>query len=345
MEIDIGKYPTLRDDQRIEARQRARGNLLLKLGGEPQLEHYISRQWSRFGKTWDVVTLAACILVLLAAFGISAQHIFKTGERITLAGGSGENTALTVGAFLVVLAEASILALSLAPTVWCASKGVTRAMYIGVACASLIATVGNLDAVLLYSSTPFDWVSEWVKSLATAPGQWILATLPPLMTVLVGLGLKSYALKQSEGRETARVQYVADMKNWNSIVDRLEDHAEWRNTYAWAIWDIWRKNKRREVLIEISDQERQAIVAREMAADRFFNEEIAEISEIQRKTTENNNHAVRRVVEYLDEDPSRFQLSGAEISEILQVSEPSVSRGKKLVAKNGYHSIEGEARP
>ena len=326
MEVNVSQYPQLREEQRITARQQARANLLAKLGGEPQYQDFEKHHWSRFGVGWERATLLFLIIVFLSALWVSSGHIYRVFD---------DSFAM------VILAESTILALSLVPTVWNTPRPVTVSMYVGVLGAAFIAAVGNIDAEIIYTSSPLNWLGRWWGTLATAPKQWTAATVPPMITVLVGQGLKYYALSRSEDRREAKTHYDQAMIEWRETVRTLEQHPDWLNTYAWALWDTWRKGKRQELISGISKDERSAIVLREVEADQILPEKVSEIAEnsVRRVKTssENNNHAVRRVIEYLDEDPARFQLSGAEISEILQVSEPSVSRGKKKFSENGYH--------
>lgn len=45
----IAPYPTLTDAQRQRARERARRNLAVRLGGEPQYSDFVRQTHSRYG--------------------------------------------------------------------------------------------------------------------------------------------------------------------------------------------------------------------------------------------------------------------------------------------------------
>lgn len=341
MSENINQFPMLREEQRIEARQRARENLLNKLGGEPQIEQYESQQWSRFGKRWDNATLIACFLVLIAAFVISAIHIFATGQETTLSSGGGALTAKVIGGMLVLLAESAILALSLIPTVWDVPKRVALSMYAGIGGSAFIATVGNINATILYTDSPFSWLGRWAQSFATEPNRWALATLPPVLTVLVGQGLKYYALRRSYDRLESKRQFDEAMLHWRVTIGTIEDRDDWRNAYAWALWDTWKKGKRREYVADITGDERRAIIRREMDADQFFEDEKPAISmKLLQGGGERPAGQVDKVIAWWQEDPARFHLSGVEIAETLQVSEATVTRARPRFSSNG-HTIEG----
>ena len=125
----LSEYPTLRDDQRIAARKQARTNLIAKLGGAPQFADYERQQVTKYGPTTNRIATITAALVLLAAFVISAVHIYSTGRGVYLDGAeSNQVVALIMGAALVVLAESAILALSVLPEVWNTPPRVTLSL-------------------------------------------------------------------------------------------------------------------------------------------------------------------------------------------------------------------------
>lgn len=332
----VARYPTLREDQRIAARQRARENLLAKMGGEPQMEHYEMRQWSRFGPVWDRLALMGLVLMLSAAFGISAFHIFNTGRKITLAGGNSETIAFIIGILLVILAEASILALSVIPTLWELPTNERRSLYLGVLGSSFIATVGNLDAVIFYSESPFDWLLKWATSLSTTPGQWMLATLPPALTVLVGISLKNYALRRSEARQKAKNQYDVAIGEWNRVKDNPESHVLWPQTYANALWEQWKMRRPKDMIAAISSEERLAIVRREVQADEWFRGEntpqyVSDNTPVIQPDTnaaaqQDQGNQLQKVADYLAQHPEDEALSFRKLAERIGVSHATIQR-------------------
>jgi hypothetical protein len=227
-------------------------------------------------------------------------------------------------------------------------------MYVGVMGAAFIAAVGNIDAEIIYTSSPLNWVTRWWSTLATAPKQWTAATVPPMITVLVGQGLKYYALSRSESRREAKTRYDLAIVAWDELVKNIELHAGWRNTYAWALWDVWRKGKRQEMIANITHEVRSAIIIREIEADQILPDADSQL------TDNANQHKAKRQAEtvtpdidadiaqltgkdrvkaYLDRYPAAGSLEIDELADLLAVSGRTVYRGKELVSKNGYHHV------
>jgi hypothetical protein len=333
---ELRKFPQLKEADRIAAKVQARANLIIRLGGEPRLESLA--YWSRFGTAWELVTLLALCVVFLAAFVVSAAHIYSTIDQ----------NSWVIRVAFVLLAESSVLALSLAPTVWQTPKAVTVSMYLGVMGAAFIAAVGNINAAILYTSGPFNWIIEWWSALATAPDNWAIATIPPLMTVLVGQGLKYYALSRSAARHEAKLRYDQDMARWKDVIDHLEEHPDWQNVYAWALWDAWRKGKNRDMVAEITQEERWAIVQREIDADEFFGKQQRSTRRpVPQKRGTAPEHAERaeqrtgpssaeRVKQHLIEHPEHVNMPRRELAELLNVSLGTTQRGVDKYMNNGH---------
>lgn len=333
----VSDYPMLKEEQRIEARKVARENLLAKLGGAPRFEDFERKRISRFGPSVERLALYTVALVLFAAFLISAVHIYTTGRETYLEGHSEKTVALIIGAAFVVLAESSILALSLIPTIWETPKPVTRSMYAGIAGSAFIATIGNIDATIIYQSTPFDWVSSWFMALMRDPASWAMATLPPVLTVLVGQGLKYYALSRSRERFEAKSAYEDAVRKWSKVVDEIETQSNWRQTWANALWDAWAFRKRRDVLALISVEEKRLIVLREMQADEWFEmPQFQEISEIAGNSQKEQKVSQQDVIDFLLSNDWAESASGIEIAEATGASEATVSRARRAFSRNGH---------
>lgn len=333
----IAAYPTLTDAQRIQALQTARRNLIARIGDEPRFEDFAVRQHSRYGRAEGWIGALLAITVLMAAFIISAVHVFGVGRRTYLETGGTSLTATVIGLALVILAEASVLALSVLPTLWDTSKRVTVLMYTGVVASAFIAAVGNIDATILYSSSPFDWVRAWAGSVATAPSRFALATLPPALTVMVGMGLKYWLLSSSRLRHEAQSAYETALQEWQQTVNAIEEHKNWRLAWATAIWDLWRSLQPSDVLAEIDDEMKVAIIMREIQAeDRLrLALESGAIAPKFSATTRKPDRSNREIVEeFYRNHPDALQLQQKEIAELLGISESAVSRHKP--STNGH---------
>ena len=352
MERDtLAQYPTLSDVQRIQAKAQAKANLMARLGGEPRFEDFVRHSHKQFGSGAELIGFALAVIVLGAAFVISAVHVYGVGRETYLEGNTDVRTAVLMGAAFVVLAEASVLALSVLPTLWSTPPSVTRMMYAGILASAFIATVGNIDATIFYSSSPFHWIVAWWSSLATAPNRWALATLPPFLTVLVGLGLKYQLLTRSRERNVARQAYSAALADWQQTVARLDEHPEWRLTWFNALWDEWCRGRARDVLARIDRPTKVAIVLREMEDEAQLLRELnalqfnAYASYSVNTAASQGKSKKQMVLDYLREHPDAASGDQAELAAMLshmlniQVSQSTVSRALAEFSANGRDAI------
>lgn len=338
----ISHLPTLTDSQRQRARDRARQTLSARLGGEPQYSDFVRQTHSRYGPWAERLGLAVAAVVLLAAFTISAIHVYGVGFSTYFEDSGDARTAAIIGFSLVVLAEASVIALSVIPTLWNTPRNVTYMMHAGIVASAFIATVGNIDATILYSARPFDWLKAWWASLATAPANWMLATLPPFLTVLVGMGLKYRLLTSSEIRKAAGDAYRAALDDWTALMTNIEDHKQWRVFWFNALWDEWVRVNGARIQATIDDDTKLAIVLREMEAEdrieRILNRGArgAIAGKLQGKSDETPLGSRDDVITFLRETPDAESLTGKEIAEITGASEATVSRARRAFSSNGH---------
>ena len=353
---EINQYPALKESQRIQAKDDARANVLARLGGEPQYEDYIRAVPSRFGRGAELFTLAFLLIVMVAAFVISAVHIFTVGKRTYLAGGNNETVAILIGVAFVLLAESAILAFSVAPTVWETRGNVNGLFAAGVMGSAFIATIGNIDATIFYSSGILDWLREWGMALLERPAVWAMATLPPFLTVLVGQVLKGRALSQSRARHEANVKHEAALSTWHRTLAAIESQPEWIPVYANTLWDAWCKGKRREMVEAITVAEKRLIVRREMDADSWFDSEEFP-GGIQRNTrkasgmsrngsgglvdsVEGDLTQAEKVKVLLHERPDLLEMPRTEAMALLGVGGSTLYKALELHANNGYGSAD-----
>lgn len=360
MEVNISQYPQLREEQRIEARQRARENLLTKLGGEPQFEDFERRTYSHYGPTVDRALMGAMIMMLVAAFTVSAFHIYHVGNTTYRAGIDSAWQAIISGFALVILAETAVLLLSVMPAVWDIPRGIKAVMYTGAIGAAFIAAIGNIDVTITYTSRPFDWFQAWIRSISVAPSRFVLATMPPALTLIVGQGLKYRVLIEAQRRHEAKANYEAALADWKRVEAHLEQHSDWLQAYATALWDTWRHGKRKEIWQGITASDRRAIVQRELEAEHWFSGVTAsqltdnDGQDRQRRQKKRGVTVVPdidpdiaeltgkdRVKAYLDRYPEAEKLDIDELAERLAVSGRTVYRGKSELAKNGDFSRNG----
>jgi len=353
--MDLDAFPTLTDAQRVQARQQAHRALGARVGREPVLSDFERTRHSRYGKAAGRIGTALAVTVLAAAFAISSVHVYTVGRQTYLETGGASLTASVIGIALVILAEASVLALSMLPTLWETGRRVTALMYMGMVASAFIAAVGNIDATILYTAGPFDWLTAWASSIATAPTRFILATLPPTITVLVGMGLKYWLLSSSRSRNEAVILYEQAYSDFQNTVSHIEDHADWRVTWGAALWDVWRRECG-EYLAAVDDDLKLQIILREMSAEDRLRAALnsGAYSVNMRLNAGGFGASVGKpkkhlVLDYLKDHPEAAGVDQTELAAMLsgmlnmQISQSTVSRAVQQFSSNGYsHTDEDE---
>lgn len=337
----IAPYPMLRDDQRIEARQAARDNLMARLGGEPQFSDFERRQSSRFGPTADRIGTLFILVVLASAFFISALHIFNAGRRASLSANPDATIATLIGGAWVLLAESGVLAMMTLPTLYGFSRRAAGVLYAVAGMCAFVAWSGNIDAVLLYDTTPFDWFKVWLAAFSQRPAVWLLSVLPPALTLAIGWSIKQRLMNTAETRHKAEIEYREALVTWRRTVARLEEHTDWPATLAAALWDAWKRGKRRDMLAEITDDTRREILRRELAADQFFATvtmpETPAMLQPETPAQAEETPTVFHVKQHLLQHPEDLDLSLRALGDKLGVSHSTVRRARLEVSNNGHN--------
>jgi Trp operon repressor len=167
--------------------------------------------------------------------------------------------------------------------------------------------------------------------------------MPPFLTLVVGQSLKYRLLDKAGQRYQAKAAYDEAMQDWRALVASIEDQSGWIATWANVLWDAWCHGKRRDLVAEITLDERRAIVLREMQADRWFEREFSGI-QVNSKVNSGDPgvSAKQRVVDYLRAHPeiadqlADGEMQQSEVAHSLGVSQASVSRGLTAFSRNGH---------
>jgi hypothetical protein len=344
---DISRFQPLNENRRLAAREKARTNLLRRIGKEPKLSDFEKGSYSKYGPGVDRFVNITMGLLLLAALLISAFHIANMGYYTFLEGVDNQWMAFLTAISLVILSESAVLLLSVMPAIWEMPNGMKRIMYVGTIGAALIAAIGNIDTSIVYDHTALGWVKAWLYSFLNDPGNFIIATMPPVLTLIVGQGIKYRVLAIQKNRFDAKRAYDEEKANWDRTVENVETHPEWSNRYAFALWDEWRSRRKPETLENITSEERQAIVLREMRMDNFFSDELsAQIStrpEVREKVQ--NPGQKKAVIDHLGRNPADAELLPQQLVEKLaeagvEVSPSTAYRAIKdfsEMSRNGQH--------
>lgn len=341
---EVKQYPMLREDQRIEARQKARANLLARLGGEPRFEDYERKQHSRFSPSMAAFVNRAMWGLLTAAFILSAIHIYFAASDAYGLGIKSPILRALGGVMFVVVAEIAAILFFTTPAVYEETvSGLTRWLsYMAGLTAGFVAIVFNIAVAIDYQSTPFDWLIAWIGSIATHPELFFVATVPPAFVLVVGQLQKTRILAENARRYSATIAHDAALAEWNTTLADIESHHDWSQAWASALWDVWAFRKRREVLADITPEEKRAIVQREMQADDWWNS--GEFRPNSDRIQPNSSvSAKQRVIDYLRQNPELAtslndgDIQQSEVAAQLGVSQASVSRGVTAYMNNGFH--------
>jgi hypothetical protein len=339
MNVDISKFPSLREEQRLAAKQQAKENLLTQLGGEPRFEDYERRVPSRYSPGVEQFMNRGMWALLVAAFTLSAIHIYFAASDAYGLGIKSPYLSAVGGLMFVVVAEIAAILFSTAPAVYdqVMTKSTKRMSYSASIVAAIIAVVFNIAVAIDYHSSPFDWVIKWVESIGLYPVLFFVATTPPIFVLVAGQVQKTRILAQNERRYSAQIDYNAAMAEWEQIVKTIEGHNNWLQTYATALWDVWRHGKRRDLIAVITIEEQRAIVQREMEANNWYISGIS--TEIQRNSVkEKDDQTPPReiVLKYLNFNPEAAEMNQADLASQLGVSPATVNRAIQAFRSNGY---------
>lgn len=345
----VAHYPALREDQRIAARQRARENLIAMLGGEPQFEDFERKQHSRFSPGMARFVNRAMWGLLSAAFVLSAIHIYFAASDAYGLGIKSPLLRAVGGVMFVVVAEIAAILFFTTPAVYEETiNGLTRWLSYGAGiAASFVAIVFNIAVAIDYQDTPFDWLLAWLGSIATHPELFFVATIPPTFVLVVGQLQKTRILAENERRYAAARAYEEAMDQWKTILSTLENHPQWSQAWANALWDAWCFRKRREVLASITTDEKRAIVAREMEAEQwwipggFQMESVRNPAEREKAAmvtmSKSDEKSIKEQVrDALREHPELLKMPRVEAAQALGVSIGSFQRGYELYQRNGH---------
>ena len=340
---ELSQYPMLREEQRIEARQLARRNLMAKLGGEPQYSTFELRIPTRYSPEVERFFYRAMWALLLSAFLLSAIHIFYSARAAYGIGIHNTFWQIAAGLAFVAVAEIAAILFSTAPALYRMGPGMIAVSYGAALVAGMVAIVGNVTVSIAYKGTPFQWVEAWLTSLGTRPMLFMVATVPPVFVLVVGQLQKARILALNERRHQATVDYEQALADWQRQLARLENHPDWMTTWANTLWDVWKHGKRREVLATIDTEQKRALVHREIEADYWaqdvFAQTAANTEPYDKNTVENtpDNTALDRLKIHLADHPEDNELSYRKLADAAGVSINTVQRYRMVRENNGRH--------
>lgn len=290
----------LTENERLDARDRARRNIRRKMGAQPTRDQFNSAgprpNRERYADTtiseypaWVTRAIGGMLIIAFAgAFATSAFSVFSAGRDHYLeamSGGAGiEWQAVIVGLAVVLLAEFLTIASVLGSRILLHGKRVWQAvMLLPIAAGVVMAVTAN--AVI---SRPDGF---W---------PWLVTVTPPVSVVFLSLILEQIALTDIKRRHANERAYQLALKEWQAAtrqddaafaeamqtwerrVNNPEDAPRWRQTYANALREALQESnskgrgraERVELMARLSGSDWAALVLREMRAEQWF--EVAE---------------------------------------------------------------------
>lgn len=248
----------LTDDERLDAREAARGVILREIGDRPERAQFEGVNVSEYPRWVRGLVALLMLTVFMAAAAPSLFRLYSAGRTYHLQGIDSEWQAAIVGVSTFLLAEFIIITSTLAASIFF-SKGWHRALFaVPISLGLAVAFVGNWTVV-----QPHDLFS------------YLETFVPPLVVVFVsfvGERLVLDSMKQAHADEKAYQEALAE---WLEQSRNVEHHPKWQVIYGRALLEKLRKvnakgrgaKARKEFMAELNRAGWSALVRREFAID------------------------------------------------------------------------------
>ncbi len=167
----LSQIKHLTQEERQNARLAAQQAVTRSVGERPLREQFDQHTASRYPQSVTRLINGLCIVLLLAAFTLSAIRLFVIGSETFGAAVPDSLAMVAVGIATVLSAEIGQVVFSLALATLGTTSSARRLLYISMAIATAIALVGNIQVALPnHSDSPFAWLE------AIAPPLLVLST-------------------------------------------------------------------------------------------------------------------------------------------------------------------------
>lgn len=268
--VDLSQFRPLTQDERLVALQRARDATLKSIGNRPDEKAYAS-QGERMTRT-DIGIWVLCIVVLIAAFSISAIRLFHIGRETFLHSINDANSAVVAAIGIVILAETTQIVTTLALARVGQMQTRRMLLFTGIG-ATAVAIIGNLQIVTPWSMQgTFTFLPDAFQN----PFAWLEALFPPMAVLVMAHVLKHQLLDAENARQQRKHAFEKAVQAWETAMSTdPELHPEWNQFYANALRDAIRaKNARisvvRDALPMLTKADWRALVHREIDAENWY---------------------------------------------------------------------------
>lgn len=285
----------LTEDQRLDAKERAKSLILRSAGDEPQpeqfrraaplrpdREQYADTYISRY-PAWLTKAVGAVMLVVFVAAAMpSLFRLYTAGRDYFGHGISDPLQGAVVGVSTFLLAEFLIVLSTISARVY--FQGAARLLF--------VVPIGMGLAVAL--------VGNWTITQPSDLFGWLETVVPPVSVVFIALVLEKLILDGVHSRHANEKAYQQAVAEWNQAVNEQkaseelayraailrwqtmtrepEESDHWRQVYATALREAIKaanaqgrgKTERVELMQSFNGRDWSILVRREMEADRWY---------------------------------------------------------------------------
>jgi hypothetical protein len=270
----------LSEEQRLEARDRARQNVVRAIGQKPQWKHYQRQTVSEY-PTWLPALVAVLLtIVFVAAGAVSVFRTYTAGSShfadsmATYFQNDQSDTpmqeftppadtdwqAAIVGLSAFVMAEFMVIASVVAANIFFVGRA-RWLMAVPAALGTAVALVGN-----------------WTVAQPSSTWGYLETVVPPIGVLFMALIGERLILRAIKQRHADRREYQKAQVKWDADTAKPEQAPRWRNTYATALRDTLQvansrgrgSTARKEFMATMTRADWRLVVHREMQADDWF---------------------------------------------------------------------------
>ena len=271
-------------------------------------------------------SLILCIIVLVAAFQVSAYKLYQAGaetfcDAVGRADGISNPTldelmandyrCPVVGTTMVIMAETGQIVFFIALAVLATNETARKIFWSGVGLSTLIALIGNAHV-----SSPWNHGGFAFAYLQTFG--------PPLLVMAIGYVLKETALFFIENRRERLSKLEMAITARQAIYDKPASHPDWYRIYSQALRDAIKKaNSREKIAIrELTSDEWAWLVRREWQNEQWMADP-ATLSNIELdKQVQAQEEEARKQAEQAKIEQAKIEQAQAQEQEIRKVEPP-----------------------
>jgi len=326
--MDLDAFPTLTDAQRVQARRNAERNLVAKYAKMPRREDFNDYTVSEYPRWFVLLVASGLIFVALSAGVISAFRLYHAGYTQFYQDIPNETQARAVGVLTPLAAEVLVIMAAIAMQIYAHRRGAAR----------------WIAAVPVITGTVVAFVGNWQITQPDNTWSWVETIFPPVAVLSVAFFFELTTVPEMNRRRANENAYRDARATYDRMVNHPEKHTTWRDTYGWALWEMWQKVYSNSVAANEIDRElRQQIALREMSADNFFSDDMQLNAMNAGGLVASDGRSKKQVVlDFLLEHPEAISEDQTALAAILthatgmQISQSTVSRAVQRFSQNGH---------